>query len=192
MSLKRPDGADAGKTDSQSTLRLILTLGGAAGMLLGGAWLIRSLAPPGRKHLPPEVIERVGVLPWVDRQQLQVVKWGRKLLLLVVSPAGTSVLSEWDDPAEVDRLLAAARGTGRNEARSAPARSKPATRAAAPRPAAPDPQDDLGPDEPPTYEPNFRDSLRQRWQRRPAGTPRAPAPAAVPAPGPVAAEEEPE
>lgn len=163
---KPADGAAAGKLDPQAMTRLGLTLGGVVGMLLGGAYLVRCLAPPPRRHLPPEALEKVGYLPWSDRQQLQVVKWGRKLLLVVAGPTGLTVLSEQEDPAEVERLMLLCRPPAGKKAFSPPPSPPKPRKGAPPRPArAANEEEETAP--PGTYEPDFRAALRQRWQ---AGT----------------------
>jgi flagellar biosynthetic protein FliO len=79
---------------------LVLVLG----LFLLVAWLLRKTAPAGGAVLPKEVFEVLGRAPLASRQQVHLVRCGRKLLLLSVSPGGIETLSEIDDPLEVDRL----------------------------------------------------------------------------------------
>jgi hypothetical protein len=55
-------------------------------------------------RLPEEVIESLGRAPLIGRQQMQLIRLGRKLILLNVTPHGAEALAEVTDPAEVDRL----------------------------------------------------------------------------------------
>lgn len=179
---KPADGAAAGKLDPQAMTRLGLTLGGVVGMLLGGAYLVRCLAPPPRRHLPPEALEKIGYLPWTDRQQLQMVKWGRKLLLVVAGPTGLTVLSEQEDPAEVERLMLLCRPPAGKKAFAPPPSPPKPRKGAPPRPArAANEEEETAP--PGTYEPDFRAALRQRWQAGAAGSVKRP-----PTPESVAAQ----
>jgi flagellar biogenesis protein FliO len=60
---------------------------------------------PGR--LPRQVVELVGFVPLNNRQQLQLVRLGSKLVLVAVSANGTEPLAEVTDPLEVEQILAA-------------------------------------------------------------------------------------
>lgn len=67
-------------------------------------WLARRAAPRSLPPLPAEVVEPLGRAPLAGRQQLQLVRVGRKLVLLSVAPGEARTLTEITDPAEVDRL----------------------------------------------------------------------------------------
>jgi flagellar biogenesis protein FliO len=54
--------------------------------------------------LPPEVFEVLGRAPLAARQQVHLLRCGRKLLLVSVTQAGTETLAEVTEPEEVDRL----------------------------------------------------------------------------------------
>jgi flagellar biogenesis protein FliO len=60
--------------------------------------------PRGSRIVPSEVVEVLGRAPLAGRQQMHVVRFGNKVLLIAVTPAGAETLSEITEPAEVDRL----------------------------------------------------------------------------------------
>ena len=83
-------------------------IGGLAvviGGYLGLVWLLRLINPGGGGGIPREVLEVVGAVPLNNRQQLQLVRLGSKLLLMIHSAEGTQSIAEITDPAEVDHLL---------------------------------------------------------------------------------------
>jgi flagellar biogenesis protein FliO len=86
----------------------LLTMGASLVLVLGlfmiVAWLLRRATPGHVAVLPKEVFEVLGRAPLASRQQVHMVRCGRKLLLLSSSPAGIETLTEIDDPIEVDRL----------------------------------------------------------------------------------------
>jgi len=100
--------------DSQSPanvrfgLPLVVTVGGSLAVVLGVffliAWAVRSAAPRGLTLLPSEVVEVLGRAPLAGRQQLHLLRCGKKLILVSVTPAGAETLAEISDPEEVDRL----------------------------------------------------------------------------------------
>jgi len=100
--------------DSQSPanvrfgLPLVVTVGGSLAVVLGVffliAWAVRSAAPRGLTLLPSEVVEVLGRAPLAGRQQLHLLRCGKKLILVSVTPAGAETLTEISDPEEVDRL----------------------------------------------------------------------------------------
>ena len=67
-------------------------------------WLMRRAAPQGAQTLPGEVVEVLGRAPLAGRQQMHLLRCGRKLLLVSVTPDGATTLTEITDPEEVDRL----------------------------------------------------------------------------------------
>ncbi len=70
--------------------------------LFGGR---RSVRRPGQ--LPRQVVELIGFVPLGQRQQLQLVRLGSKLVLVAVSANGAEPLAEVTDPVEVDQILTA-------------------------------------------------------------------------------------
>jgi flagellar biogenesis protein FliO len=74
------------------------------GLFFGLIWLMRRGMPKGTRLLSSEVVEVLGRAPLAGRQQMHVVRFGNKLLLISLSPGGAETLSEITEPAEVDRL----------------------------------------------------------------------------------------
>jgi flagellar biogenesis protein FliO len=89
-------------------LPLVVTVGGSLALVLGVffliAWAVRRAAPHGLTVLPSEVVEVLGRAPLAGRQQLHLLRCGKKLILVSVTPAGAETLTEITDPEEVDRL----------------------------------------------------------------------------------------
>ena len=82
-------------------------IGGLAivlGLFLFAAWFVRRTQPKSAAALPGEVVELLGRAPLSGRQQMHLVRFGGKLLLVSVTPTGAETLSEITDPIEVDRL----------------------------------------------------------------------------------------
>ena len=68
-------------------------------------WFLRRAKPSASAKLPEEAVEILGRLPLEGRQQIQLVRFGRKLLLWVVTPNSVQTLSEITDPDDVDQLM---------------------------------------------------------------------------------------
>jgi flagellar biogenesis protein FliO len=94
---KRPDG-----------LQAALTVGGSLAVVLGIflliAWALRRAAPGGFGTLPGEAFEVLGRAALGNRQQVQLLRLGNKLLLVCITAAGAATLTEITEPAEVGRL----------------------------------------------------------------------------------------
>jgi len=58
------------------------------------------------RRLPGEVVETLGRVPLAGRQQMHLLRFGNKLLLVCVSPTGVDTLGEITDPSEIDRVAA--------------------------------------------------------------------------------------
>ncbi len=91
-----------------SSLPAILTMFGSLavvlGLFLGMTWLLRRGLPKGTRLLSSEVVEVLGRAPLAPRQQMHVIRFGSRLLLVSVTSTGAETLAEITDPAEVDRL----------------------------------------------------------------------------------------
>jgi flagellar biogenesis protein FliO len=74
------------------------------GLFFGLVWFMRRGLPKGSRIVPSEVVEVVGRAPLAARQQMHVVRFGPKLVLVSVSAGGAEALAEITDAAEVDRL----------------------------------------------------------------------------------------
>ncbi len=96
-------------SSSSSGLPSMVTVVGSLAVVLGifmlTAWGMRRLAPPGQIVLPGEVFEVLGRAPLAGRQQVHLIRCGKKLLLVSVTTDGAETLTEVTDPLEVDRLL---------------------------------------------------------------------------------------
>ena len=87
----------------------LISLAVVLGLFFAVVWVLRP-APHASRRLPAEVIEVLGQTTLGHRQQAQLVRLGRTLLLIGVSPAGAETLAEVTDASEVDRLAALCRG----------------------------------------------------------------------------------
>ena len=98
-------GTQAGPTGG---LRSLITVGSSLAVVLGlffvVAWAMRRAGPRGSAPLPSEVVEVLGRAALASRGQVHVLRFGNKLLLVSVGPAGVETLSELTDPDEVNRL----------------------------------------------------------------------------------------
>ena len=83
---------------------------GSLAIVLGGyfvlVWLTRRFGSNGNGHLPNEVVEVLGQTPFKPGSNLQLVRLGSKLLLLMNSAEGTHTIGEISDPEEVALLCA--------------------------------------------------------------------------------------
>jgi flagellar biogenesis protein FliO len=75
------------------------------GLFVAMVWCTRRINGGMASPLPKEALEVLGRAPLAGRQQMQLVRVGRKLVLLAVSPTGAETLTEISDPAEVEHLL---------------------------------------------------------------------------------------
>lgn len=84
------------------------TVAGSLVVVLGAfllvAWITQRAAPRRIAPLPNEVVECLGRTPLAGRQQIQLLRLGKKLVLVAVSATEARTLSEVTDPLEVDRL----------------------------------------------------------------------------------------
>ena len=108
-----PPGPEKKKTGSDgqrslaapvSLLKVVGALGLVLGLFLIAAWAMRRVGPASPPLLPREVVEVLGRAPLAGRQQVHLIRLGRKLVLVSVTPAGIETLSEVSEPEEVDRL----------------------------------------------------------------------------------------
>ncbi|MCU0720589.1 MAG: flagellar biosynthetic protein FliO [Pirellula sp.] len=73
-------------------------------LFLGVAWVAKKSMPASSSRLPSEVVEVLGRSTIAPRQQVYVLRFGRKLLLVSQQPGQTQTLSEITDEEEVIRL----------------------------------------------------------------------------------------
>lgn len=79
------------------------------GVLGGGVVALRYWKPRGLGSVNSEAVDIVGRLPLTARQQLHVVRFGRRVLLVAASETSAVTLGELTDREEVNELLAACR-----------------------------------------------------------------------------------
>ncbi len=88
----------------QAALTVISSLALVLGLFFVTAWCLRRTGAGGLATLPSDVFETLGRAPLTNRQQVHLLRWGSKLLLVSVTPDGAETLAEIDDPDEVVRL----------------------------------------------------------------------------------------
>ncbi len=90
---------------------------GSLALVLGGyftlVWIVRMVSPSGGRQVPREVLEVLGTVPLEPRKNLQIIRLGSKLLLLINGPEGTHPIGEINDPAEVEYLASLCPGRQR-------------------------------------------------------------------------------
>lgn len=89
-------------------LESLVTVGSSLALVLGlffvVAWFMRRTGPRGAALLPTEVVEVLGRAPLAGRQQMHLLRFGGKLVLVCLSPDGVQSLTEITEPDEVTRL----------------------------------------------------------------------------------------
>ncbi|MGL4514227.1 MAG: flagellar biosynthetic protein FliO [Lacipirellulaceae bacterium] len=75
------------------------------GLLCVSAWVVKRSLPRSARVLPTDVAEVLGRVPLAGRQVGQLLRVGRKLLLVVVTPTGVETLTEITDEEDVQNLL---------------------------------------------------------------------------------------
>jgi flagellar biogenesis protein FliO len=110
LALPGAPAESAGEKTSSGThtlgaiVTVIVSLGIVLGLFAGCAWLMRRGLPNTAKTLPTDAVSVLGCAPLAGRQQMHLVRFGNKMLLVCVSPTGVDSLGEITDPAEIDRL----------------------------------------------------------------------------------------
>lgn len=89
------------------------------GLFLVFAWMVRRAGPKGSTLLPGEVLEVLGRAPLALRQQVYLIRCGRKLILVHACPDNVETLTEITESEEVDRLLGLCRQSQPNSATAA-------------------------------------------------------------------------
>ncbi len=89
---------------TQSLVTILGSLGIVLGLFFVTMWLCRGSAPKSAQNLPAEVVEPLGRTSVAKGQQLQLFRFGSKLVLVSISPNGVDTISEITDPVEVDRI----------------------------------------------------------------------------------------
>jgi flagellar biogenesis protein FliO len=87
-----------------AVLSMFGSLAVVIGLFLGLVWLLRRGSPKSIRLLSSDVVELLGRSPLAGRQQMHVIRFGNRLLLVAISPDGAETLAEISDPPEVERL----------------------------------------------------------------------------------------
>jgi flagellar biogenesis protein FliO len=97
------------KSDSPRALGAIVSVAGSLAVVLGLffllTWLIRRGMPSSTARLPDDVVSVLGKAPLLGRQQLHVLRFGNKLLLVCASASGFEKLAEITEPEEFQRIV---------------------------------------------------------------------------------------
>ncbi len=94
--------------------RIVGGLAVVIGGYLGLVWLLKMINPAGSGAIPREALEVVGNAPLNSKQNLQLIRLGSKLMLMIHGPDGVQPVGEVSDPAEVEHLLSLC-GGGRGQ-----------------------------------------------------------------------------
>jgi len=90
-----------------------MTIIGSLALVLGIffliIWLLRRTSLGGIGSLPADIFEVLGRAPLADRQQVHLVRCGKKLLLVAIGTASAATLTEITDSEEIDRLASLCR-----------------------------------------------------------------------------------
>jgi flagellar protein FliO/FliZ len=92
----------------QSIYTVITALAIVLGAFLLFAWALRrggKYAGSRRGMLPADAVSVLGRTPLAARQFAELLRVGNKLVLVAMTPAGPTTLTEVTDPVEVDRLV---------------------------------------------------------------------------------------
>ena len=100
------DGDRIAPSVKGSITTILSSLAMVLGVFFLVAWFARPANPKATTVLPKEVVETLGRTSMGNRQYLQLVRLGNKLLLLSVSPHSTETLTEVTTAEEVERLTA--------------------------------------------------------------------------------------
>jgi flagellar biogenesis protein FliO len=92
------------KSGWAAALSMIFSLAIVLCLFLIIAWLFRKSQPRAMVKLPNDVVQIMGRTSMAPRQQVYVVRFGSKMLLVSHQPGQTQTLGEITDPEEVQRL----------------------------------------------------------------------------------------
>lgn len=114
---RRPLSADGGGSWLSGLGRTLVALLIVVALIFGVRLVLRRLARGGRSRALPGAVEVVAKMSLSARQQLVLVRLGRRLVLVGTGPEGMTTLSEVTDADEVSALLGEAGGAGKGTAR---------------------------------------------------------------------------
>jgi flagellar biogenesis protein FliO len=95
-------------TNLSPGLDSLMTVLGSMGIVLGlfvvTMWCLKRGVPKSGRPLPVEVVEVLGRAPLAGKQQMHLIRFGNKLVLVAESPDGIKAISEITESQEVDRI----------------------------------------------------------------------------------------
>jgi len=104
-SSKEKDGSlDKPSSTWGSAVSMFLSLAVVLSFFLLLAWLLKKAQPQSFLKLPSDIVQVLGRTPMAPRQQMYVVRFGSKLLLVSHQPGQTQTLCEITNEDEVQRL----------------------------------------------------------------------------------------
>ena len=109
LTLKPPRSESEGTIEKPrspwaSLISMVASLCVVIGLFLGLAWTLRRTTGQPFGSLPKEVVQILGRTAMAPRQQVYLLRFGSKLILVSHQLGQTETLSEIEDPLEVDRL----------------------------------------------------------------------------------------
>lgn len=104
---ERVERADAPPPQSpaRALTTVVSSLALVVGLFLLVVWVTRRTMPKASQSLPSDVIEILGRAQLTPRQPMHLIRLGRKLILVSLTPSGVETITEVTEPAEVDHLL---------------------------------------------------------------------------------------
>jgi flagellar biogenesis protein FliO len=97
-----------GKSSAGNTLKMMFSVGSSLliviGLFLGVAWCYRKTLSTSLGGIPKQVVSVLGRTAIAPRQQLILVRFGSKLVLVSMNQGEARTISEITDPLEVDQL----------------------------------------------------------------------------------------
>ncbi len=107
-SKKSESSVAEGKGSGSNTLKMLFSVGSSLliviGLFLGVAWCYRKTLNTSLVGIPKQVVSVLGRTAIAPRQQLILVRFGSKLVLVSMNQGETRAISEITDPLEVDQL----------------------------------------------------------------------------------------
>ena len=107
-SKKQDTSLAEGKRSGSNTLQMLFSVGSSllivVGLFLGVAWCYRKTLNTSMGGIPKQVVSVLGRTALAPRQQLILVRFGSKLVLVSLNQGETRTISEITDPIEVDEL----------------------------------------------------------------------------------------
>lgn len=112
LNAKKLDSSlEDGKRSGSNTLQMLFSVGSSLliviGLFLGVAWCYRKTLNNSMGGIPKQVVSVLGRTAIAPRQQLVLVRFGSKMVLISLNQGETRTISEITDPIEVDQLAGA-------------------------------------------------------------------------------------